>query len=804
MQMKNIFMLLILTFSTITFAQNNINYFKIERAGNNLLSSGDFDGAKAVFESYRIATSEKYPDLENKITNIVRFTEFHKEAERLFDNGKYYQSIEKFKKYREFFPKLSIRQIDNKIELCIKKIEQENNFKSLEDKNKVIIGFEKNYLAEKALEDGQFERAKSLYISAIEIVKSIKEKNSVKEQANLRISQINICLSILKNIEVSNDKIRLYESYRSNGGIVVKPFENKIAVLRIEKDNQIPLDTDNIENLLIKISNNCDMNTLINYVSSISSNKFKTASKDTIYQRLYRLNNDLIEIRSIKNEGDPSQKLRFVFGGYETLIFESEKIPIVGRNINICLRKEYHAYLSSYAQRNLDYERDLNVARDLAIASKQYATSKVELELTDELIKKISNRIGCENIIKDQLLMINTIEANLNNCLLDVAKNNFQKVLVSIEGGCVSPLLDNKVSSIRERIKTLEFKLARIISLKNGIIYQLNSLSCNNAERDLSELENIETCNKNEITFFINQTTKDINDCKRKVQFKTQLSLVKNKLYDISILNNITSLKNAKLEIKNAKNDLQNIKKIATQNEEFQINQVNEKIKELEDKYLLIKNRYYLKIFKPELYFASLYLSPKLSFGDNNIKTVPTYLSNYEIGINLRTLKREKSIGSIIGLHYLTNDFQILNSAGNLSEQVKAEYLSGEFKLTTGFKKNSHPYIGIGIGINYPIRVKYYDITNNTNEIGNYFKNNKYVNPHGFLGAFIGYESHRKNIGFSVEGFVRISGFLENENTKRTDSPVLNISNFKFSNSNANHYNSSALTIGLATTFHLW
>lgn len=846
-QMKNIYTLLILMISTISYAQMNADAYRFENSGDKFLANGRYAEAKAAYEKCRIVTNGKsLTDINKKIDSTDKWIKIHERADVIYRRGDFDQSLKEFRKYRQLLPGVSIRAVDEKIENCIRRIEgQERDRdvrKVIAENDKLIFGIEKNYSAEKLLAEARFGEALDMYKAARERVRNVRGGSSIIEVADIRIKQIDRCLGIQRDAEATIDlkrKYDLYRSYSNNGGIIVMPIERTIALLRVQLDRVIPPPSQpqNPEQNLLKIAVKCEINTLNALLGYIAKESTLYTRRDSLYDKLVDLNDDVSKIRNLDKVGDDEQRINFVLAGYEVQIAAAEKIPVVGTNLKVCLSREYHELLIKLARRNLEREKDLSIARERVLKSIKYATTKSETDESNRLLELITARIGCENIIGQVSIMLSTAEENMNNCLLSEAKKNLQK-LTETYTGCNSRIINERISDIRQRINTHEGKLRDISGFKVDFDIQIRSFYCEEAERTLSYLDQIEICNKSElITAFINRNRYLIEDCRRKKKYnsyiaeaKTQVSEANRQIspgIDINLsLKKYPSFKpktehyttietgisGAEEKIRIARAAHSEAKKIADDKNSVEMKRTADEIettaktiKSLRKDIKVIKMARYDRLVKPELFFAAIYLRPTISVDGPPIQMQPTIAGNYEAGINLRMMRRGRPLSSILSAHYAVNDFQILNSANELSEQVKTEYLTGECRITSRFDNNTHPYIGFGIGVYYPIRVDYYDAVDRRRVVNKYFSQNDYVRTHMYSGLYLGFEARRKNMGLSFDVFARISGFLEDEKTKEAFVKVFKTENFNFSNGIVGiPMNVQVLTIGVSMTFHLW
>lgn len=812
--MKNLCFIFFLCLTLPVFSQSNIDLYKIEKEGDRLVSAGKLENAAAVYGKYKIISGNtSVASMDKKIENVNLLLELDKQANESYNAGKYIQSVDKFKQYRKLFPGISITRMDTKIEDALVRIEKQGSIASLNEKDKIIFGFEKNYLGEKAMETGDFDRAKELYKSAAASVKNIKLKNSVTEQANERLAQINKCLNIrmaVKSITEPKNKSELLESYKSSGGIIIRTFEQEIISLRLQIENGgTVVNSNSIGKELQKLASNCDLNTLTAFVGGSDASLYESnRSKDSLYSQIYNLNVDLNEIRTIKLSRDNSQRNQFVFGGYEALILSSDKIPIVGEELKTCLKKEYFSFLYSTAKPIYEQEMNLIVARDIAINAKQYATTREDEMKINDLISKINSRVGCGQIISLLTSSLNIIDTNLDNCLLTLATSNFDKMIRASEG-CMTPVLEARINNTQNKIKSMQSKASRLNKLKLLIDTKLEMLECEGVEQYLTEIRTLEVCNQNELGAYVILKARQFEECSRKTRFNLDVQSATNDIKGLII--NTETIEAVTSRIENARIKLEDAQKIATTSEQYQLKEAQKDMERAEDRLRVAKAdrrkerlRNYDRIIKPELYIAAMTLIPRISSKQGAQIKTESSTGNYETGLNLRFLRRKSPVGSAIGIHYATNDFQILNERGILSERVKAEYLGAEYKLTTGFKKNSHPYFGLGFGAKIPIKAVYEDKILNTRVENAYFQSNDYVKTQVFSSLSLGFEGHRKNLGFSIEGFARFSGFLEDDKDKTTTFPILKQENFRFYKNNPDVYKISAISWGFALTVHLW
>lgn len=807
--MKALYTCILLLAYLSASAQMNVDLYRIEKEGDRALTQGRFDDAIEIYKKYKIISNGiPIPDLDRKIVSTEELKSFYAEANRAYRSQKYVQSIDKFKQYRKLFPGMSIKSIDSKIEDALVEIERQGKLAELAEKEKIIYGFEKTYQAEKAMENGDLSVAKKLYDAAVASVHQVRERNSVMELATKRIKQIYLCTGIqerLKTITETKKQIELLESYKSNGGLIVRPLEDRIVLLRLQSEQETP---GGVEKELNRLALTCQLDALLIYLKNSDAGLYQPVSKEALYKAIYDFNVDLTEIRNLKTYGDESQRNRFVFGGYEALIKQADDLQIVGNSVKECLQREYSTFLYVTAKRILDEGLNPLNAREIAINAKQFVVSAPDAAKVDDLIQEIKKRIGCEGIVRDLMSSITIIEANLQSCKLNVANDRLQAVNKS-SVGCLTPQLEQRILTVTEATLALKQKTERIALLKMTINDKLQKTDCASVGQYLDELNSMTNCNQAEITAFVLVKRGELSECIRKKKLDDLLYSVNSTVDNIrASMGNIAA---EKAKLYRAESLLQNAQTISLPGEKEQITQLKNKIegawatiKDVEVTARKNRRRNYLKLIKPELYFAAMYLDPTIEFGTESVKTSGTFLGNYEVGLNFRFLKRENMFNHALGVHYATNEYKILDDKNYLSEQVNAEFITSEYKITTGFKRNSHPYLGLGIGLKWPIKVNYQDEVLRKTIQTAYFQPNNYVNTHVFSTFSIGYESHRKNVGFSVECFVRLSGSMVESDTKKSVFPVLKQQNFKFSQGSAAYYNSSMISWGLSFTTHLW
>jgi tetratricopeptide (TPR) repeat protein len=816
--MKKLYTALFILLSLMLNAQSNINVYKIEKEGNRLLALGKFSDALVVYESYRtINNGASVAELDKKIQNIRVWRNIQNDAINDFKAGRYISGIQKLKQYRSLFPYIRINSVDQQIENGLVTLERQKGIAKLDDKDRIIFGFEKNYLAETLLEDGEFSKAKSTYQAAIESVSGVKEKNAVKGQAEARIAQINRCEAI-QNLINSKSTVDLkkqidqLETYKTGGGIIVKTIETAISFKRLALESQLrPIDKTKQESEnLLELTKNCnDLPSTIFFLQKSSTSSFETSRKDSLIGQLQRINQELTEIRTIKSSGDMLQRKEFVLGGYESLIIQSRAISFVGNDLSNCIQAEYFDFLYKTAKQNFDQEsKDIKESRATALQAAVYARTESEKTKSTELLTSINNRIGCETIVSDQFVTLSKVNANLDGCLLVNAKDNLT-IVKKYAAGCLTPSLSTAIQTAEKSIINLEKEKSIIEELKRVYQKHVEAGDCSQAESTLEEIRVFTACEQPASIRFADEQVNVLKECNRRAEFLNQLLNSKSQLSFISLVTDGRKINWDREEgyLKSSAKYLFSAELIARDlDEKSAIKQARSKITEAENaitKYrkaaLKNENKYYTKITKPELYFASNRFSAAFSNENETINSLPTFVGNYEIGIHVLRAKLDKSLSSSYGVNVSRTNLLIADPSGQTNEELITDYITAEYRLKTGGKKNFRPYMSMGFGVNVPIQTSYKD-----NLIGFESKKNSFANTNVYSLASVGIEVHRKNIGASLEAFIKIAGFLSNENTGESIFPVYYPPSFRFARQSQSSFTSQAIITGIAITAHLW
>lgn len=807
--MKLLYVLLLLLAGGTALSQVHGDLYSLEKEGDRLLQAGRFSEAIRVYEKYRVVSGGRpYEEMDRKIANVRDFMVLHNEGQVAVKAGRFSPAIEKWSSYRKLFPGMSIKPVDAEIERALVESQRSRYEKTLEEKDRIILGFELNYQAERAFETGDFAKAADYYERAVAGVKQVRQRNSVAELANRRLSQLRRSIDIagkLPSVGAVADKLTLLESYRSYGGIIVLPFEEKITVFRAETER--PDTPETIAAALRKRAGECELSTLMAHVRESKWPTIEGVSKDSLYAALSDLNRHLSEIENIGLRGDESQRDQFVFSGFETLIRRSRKIPLVGENISVCIRQKYEDLLLQHAERIFEQGKDLNVARNMTLQALQTAASAGGRSRASALLQKINSWLGCENIIKTQLLALNTIQTNLDNCLLETARTHFQKVESAVEG-CLTPRLEERLRFIREKINTLEQKSARQLELKTAIELALTERRCADVDQHLIEIQTSNGCQDPSVAAYISRIKTETEACRRKSSFALYIGGVKSLLEEASARPADPAA--AEKALHRAEETLDEAQKLRKDDEEQReidalkgaIVSAREQTRNRKKGGRYVWLREYRSLVKPEVHVAAVGYLPRIQSGYGSVRT-NTYLpDNVELGMNVRFIKRGRGVNASLGIRYARNSFDILDDKDWFSEGIKADFLGLEGKLMTGSPEARRLYFALHGGVQVPVQTTYYQ-TYRTNAV-TYSGANPYVNTHLFFGGSLGYENQLRNRGFSVEVFARAYGFLPVSGKAGDQFPLLKYQNFRFAQNLSTHFNTSALALGIALTCRFW
>jgi hypothetical protein len=226
--------------------------------------------------------------------------------------------------------------------------------------------------------------------------------------------------------------------------------------------------------------------------------------------------------------------------------------------------------------------------------------------------------------------------------------------------------------------------------------------------------------------------------------------------------------------------------------------------KKIESEKLSIKNANvdydnadFTRVRKLEYYIASSNIKSNIISDTIGVSTTSNSISNLSIGLNFRYYSRNSQLGSMWILRYQDYGFSILpDSIEKNPETLKVKQVSFEFRATAQGKRNFHPVISMGVGVNYPIQVNYTD--SQRNEItSKLFELNDYVRPTPYTVLGFGLALEKKKFSITLEAILRINGFL-------VQSSYLNHKKFEYSKYNEQSFGSGYFEKSIGISFRFF
>ncbi len=409
--------------------------YRIEIEFKEILFAGDLDRAIKILNSYKMLTTAPQPRFDNYIVKVENLKTCLNTGNALFRKNSFQEAYSKFVQCKNIFGSTRIPFVENKIEVCTRKITESlvsgKLDKKIEEQAKIIIAQGNIFKGDDMLHEGDFNGALKAYSTAININSNDFDANN---RAIEKMKGVENIILINEEYAVEKDqkkRLTILLKYRSTKPfIIIKSIENEIELLEtmIKKQSDISY----VDKSLMELSKECNIKALIAFSKNIPTpQKFDI---DKFRLSLIELNRKIEEINDIEKTGDPSQRIEFAMGGYLLLLQKKDlvNIPEVDINLRNCIRAQYFQLLHNQANSIIRLNQDFVNAREYIIKSIGQATTEEEKIISKEFISKINKEfIGCDKVLKEVQILRSKADLDIKEGRKEEAfiKNELVKIV---------------------------------------------------------------------------------------------------------------------------------------------------------------------------------------------------------------------------------------------------------------------------------------------------------------------------------------------------------------------------------------
>ena len=722
--------LLVLIASKKGWAQlfQNRNLYDIWITADRYVDEGKFDAAIKLYEA-----APQVPEFARQLTLTQRLKTVFQDGERLYRAKKYAEALETFSQYRTIAPDLHAAILDKRIQACLQQLDKVVVNK-LAQSTRVVAGFEYAYKGDKKLMELDTLAALSHYTKARQLGAGLNPTLREQYTEGLRwVKALRSWGDEYRRTTATNDKGRTLEvlrGYRSASKYILSGLEYEIkSAEEGEKAFLATTSQGKPGERMIHYALDCRTDDLAYFIKSnyrIIPQAAKLSQTLADYQAIER---DIAWLT--KNEGNPD----FLESAYRNLITKAVEIPGVSEAMQRCAKKRYFDYLVEQARlseetgiatgENNDYREALRYVMEA------YQVGVPPLEL-DELRRRLTTQLDCEDRRKDFEQQVGQIRAELSNCRMKSAKEHWDAAANRLAGcGLDEARFAQTYLALRDSVVQFYTADSLLTDLTSRLNQKLTDRHCGEARQLIGQLDSLSPCNPAYRDSVLVEYRARITKCEQGTCYTTARAKA------------FQSAENR--EWKKSFDLYQQAYACAPDEQRVKIKEI---LTDMEcDAY---PERCHRGNVSTSLEPTVRVGANKPSYIENGLDTETTYGYLLSGGLQLSFLSYRSPVDVVLGLEYFQTEYQSLKkgySAGDFKISGADAYVAFKLHQTGTNPDRLRPYLKGGLEVLLPMR---YSLQNHHN---NESTRDRSLLKKQSLGALagLGVELQRKKFGFFVE-----------------------------------------------------
>jgi hypothetical protein len=742
----------------------NRNYYDIWITAEHKLNAGKFGESLLLYQSV-----PNLPDFQKKAELVKQYQVLFQDAERLYQDGRYAEALERFSRYRTLSGEEGVAIFDRRIQSCLQQLDKIQE-KKLAESTRVVAGFEWAFRGQRHLSVLDTTAALRSFTKARQLGGTLNP--TLREQYRKGLQETEALRQWGRTYRAARESgdpeqvLASLKNYRGVSGYIIESLEYQIRSL----ENKVPAVTTSAG--LAAFAEACRMADLLQYVRN---NAALLPEAGPLVEALVEYRQIEQDIASLKDNAD---NRAFVESAYQALIAKASQLPGLSTPAERCARQSYHSYLMNLA-RTLEKQGNQGGQKAYYQQALRAVAEAQRLGIADAsalvLQQTLAAKLGCEEFARELRQTAAQVRQDLLGCRVAEARQRWEESLARWTGCGLSGTYLQPYTSLRDSLTTIARSDSLFTTLSAQANRALEASRCGEARQLYQRLGGLTLCDPERSREFLKKQLLLVSACE------------KNQCYTAARDKAAQYLKDK--EWKPAYDFYQRAFDCASAAQQEVIRQI---LNDIEcDAYPgLCRKSNRLMRLEPVLRIAG----NQPAYSENNQSTRTSVGHFISGGLQLSLMTYSSPVDVLLGTGYFRTQFQSLvpvNGAEYAASQVEVAgmeaYVALKFHKPSVDPDRLRPYLSVGLEGQLPVSYSRQDFLTNTSTRD---RSQLKKQSLGAMGA-LGVELQRTRFGFFAElvGTYNFSG-LYNRTVLSTGSSDLREAYFR--------------TLGLRMGVRLW